>query len=426
MKITYLAAGAGEMYCGACAHDVNLTSGLLAEGHDVQLVPLYTPIRTDLDIPPTTEIFLGGIGVFLRQQFPWLSLPVFVEKLLRRSDLLAWAGKRAVKTNPSSLGPMTVSILKGKNGKQKKDLETLLLFLEEENCPDIVHITNSLLSGIAPVLKERLGCPVVCNIQGEDGFLDLMPEKYRKEATELVALNAQYIDCFISPSEIYKQRVQNYFSLPDDKIVVIPPAINTDIYSFSWKGVEDTWTIGYLSRISPEKGLDVLVEAIVSLKKKKKKGVAIKLKVAGKIMDYIFWENILLQAKAEGIVFEYVGELCLEDKIKFLRECSLFCAPSKQPESRGTVALEAIALGVPVILPEAGVFPEILQQTKGGILFQSSNSKDLAEKIHSLSSDDLKEFSFGHKNVQEKYSTKCLAVKTSRLYDRVLSGGMDK
>jgi len=43
MRIIHLAAGAGSMYCGACARDIALVRGLIKRGHDVQIIPLYTP-----------------------------------------------------------------------------------------------------------------------------------------------------------------------------------------------------------------------------------------------------------------------------------------------------------------------------------------------------------------------------------------------
>ena len=47
MKIVYLAAGAGGMYCGSCLHDNTLAAALMRLGEDVLLMPTYTPIRTD-------------------------------------------------------------------------------------------------------------------------------------------------------------------------------------------------------------------------------------------------------------------------------------------------------------------------------------------------------------------------------------------
>ena len=47
MRVVYLIAGAGGMYCGSCLRDNRLAATLIKQGRDVVLVPLYTPIRTD-------------------------------------------------------------------------------------------------------------------------------------------------------------------------------------------------------------------------------------------------------------------------------------------------------------------------------------------------------------------------------------------
>ncbi|MCZ6539665.1 MAG: glycosyltransferase family 1 protein, partial [Chloroflexi bacterium] len=47
MKVAYLTAGAGGMYCGSCMRDNTLAAALLRSGRDVVLIPIYSPIRTD-------------------------------------------------------------------------------------------------------------------------------------------------------------------------------------------------------------------------------------------------------------------------------------------------------------------------------------------------------------------------------------------
>ncbi|MFO0941145.1 MAG: hypothetical protein U0930_10285 [Pirellulales bacterium] len=49
LRIVYLTAGAGGMFCGSCLHDNDVAKTLMRKGHEAILLPLYTPIRTDQD-----------------------------------------------------------------------------------------------------------------------------------------------------------------------------------------------------------------------------------------------------------------------------------------------------------------------------------------------------------------------------------------
>ena len=69
MRITYITAGAGGMYCGACIRDNALAAELMSQGHQVELLPLYTPTLTDEPNVSQDAVFFGGINVYLQQHF---------------------------------------------------------------------------------------------------------------------------------------------------------------------------------------------------------------------------------------------------------------------------------------------------------------------------------------------------------------------
>lgn len=67
MKLLSITAGAANMYCGSCLRDNALAAELIARGHDVMLVPLYTPTRTDEPNVSDRHVFFGGVSVYLQQ-----------------------------------------------------------------------------------------------------------------------------------------------------------------------------------------------------------------------------------------------------------------------------------------------------------------------------------------------------------------------
>lgn len=425
MRITYIVAGAGDMYCGACARDVALIHELTARGHDVSVTALYTPFHADEEsVLGTAPIYYGGINVFLQQVSSiFRSTPSVVDRLFDSPALLRWASKFAIKTKAEELGPMTISVLEGKNGQQKKELARLIAFLKQNPDRDVVNITNSMLSGIAVEIKSQLGVPVICTLQGEDGFVNMMPEPYKTRARDLMRKNAEFIDVFLSPSESYADKMSEFLAVDRDRIKVVRAGVNTSTYINPETRLKDPFTIGYLSVITPSKGLDLLVEAFIMLVKQHKRDV--QLHVAGKVLNRDYFNSIHNRLDSEQLLsrFQHLGEVELAGKLAFLKECSVFAVPTRIEESRGMAAMEAMAMGLPVIVPECGVFPEMISLTSGGVLYPSQDAGMLAQSIADLidnpsRTDELSKL--GAAGIRRHYSASQMAEETLSVYSRLL------
>src|SRR5580700_9380416 len=114
MRITYITAGAAGMFCGSCMHDNTLAAALTRLGHDVLLVPTYTPIRTDEEDVSQHRVFFGGINVYLQQKLGvFRRTPWFLDRMFDAPSLLRWVSRFAVRTQSQDLGDLTISMLKG-------------------------------------------------------------------------------------------------------------------------------------------------------------------------------------------------------------------------------------------------------------------------------------------------------------------------
>lgn len=410
------------MYCGACTRDINLLKGLIDRGHDVETVALYTPLHADYDpnLKPAS-LFFGGINVYLQQVSRlFRHTPAAFDRLLDNPALLGWVSKFAITTRAEDLGPMTVSVLAGRDGRQRKELDRLISYLEGAERPDIVNITNSMLSAIAPEIKKRLGVPVVCTLQGEDGFVGLMPEPFKSEARRLMALNSKSIDLFISPGESYAEQMSEFLSVPVEKIRVVRAGIDTAAYKNPDPRPRNPFTIGYLSVITPAKGLDLLVDAFTGLTDREAR-----LIVAGKVLDRGYWDAITAKIAAAGLSsrFEYLGEVDFEGKTRLLRRCSAFSVPSRIAESRAMAMMEAAASGVPIAAPETGVFPEMISLTGGGLLFPPGHSDGLARALSELLNDPGRADSIGQSGaagIERHYSSTQMTEQTIGAYSELL------
>src|SRR5438876_5326191 len=204
MKILSITAGAAGMYCGSCTRDNALAVELLARGHDVTLLPLYTPTTTDETNVSTNRVLFGGISIYLQQYLSlFRMMPRFLDRLWDSPAIIRALASRSLSTDPKLLGDLTLSMLEGERGVLRKEFEKLLNWLADEPVPDVVNLPNSLLIGLAGPLKRALKRPLFCTLQGEDLFLEGLSERYRERALDLIRQQVPDVDGFLSVSDYY-------------------------------------------------------------------------------------------------------------------------------------------------------------------------------------------------------------------------------
>jgi glycosyltransferase involved in cell wall biosynthesis len=389
MRILHIAAGAGGMYCGACARDILLVTGLRLRGHEVRVVPLYTPLRIDGEEPFESDpVYMGGINLYLQQRSAlFRRLPAALDRFLDNTALLRFVSRFAIDTRASELGAMTVAMLSGADGPFRKESDRLMAHLETEPPPEAVVITNTMLSGLAPAFKRRWGTPILCQVQGEDGFIGGMPEPHRSEAHRLLRENARSVDLFVSPNTPYAAQMVDYLGIAEADMRVVRTGLPAEDYAPTGPRPREPFTIGFLSGIARGKGLDLLVEAWRKLVLDE--GRDAHLRVAGRPLDAAYWRETQARAMEATLAakFEYAGEIDFAEKVRFLHGCSAFSVPSRHAEVRGRAVMEAMAAGVPVVVPASGVYPEMLSLTGGGLLFAAEDVGELAAALRRLMDD---------------------------------------
>lgn len=395
-KVVYLTAGAAGMYCGSCMRDNALVSSLIRRGLDVELVPLYTPIRTDDADMSVDRVFFGGINVFLQQRIPlFRHLPAFLDRWLDHPSVIRRLTVKAVKVDPKELGELTLSMVRGESGFQRKEVRNLVKWLKEESRPDLVCLTNLLVGGSAPALKRELNVPILVTLQGDDLFIEDLAEPYRTEVLGEMKRLAAGIDGFITFNQFYAQKMGDLLDIPPEKFHFTSLGIDTAAFDEVWKihqvrEAPDKTLIGYFARVCPEKGFDVLVDAFIQLKKKPE-GAGIRLKAGGWLpaKDRDFYEAQLDKLRAAGLEddFEYVGSPDFSGKLAFFKEVDIFTVPANFSEPKGIYALEAMASGIPIVKPDHSGFPELVERSGGGLLFPKGDAEALAQQWMRLAGD---------------------------------------
>ena len=425
MKILYVTAGAGGMYCGSCLRDNALAAELMSQGHDVVLLPVYTPTLTDETNVSSGKVLYGGVSVYLQQYVPlFRKTPWLLDRLWDSSLAIKAATRFSVSTDPSLLGELTLSMLQGEKGLHGKELLKLLKWLKSQPVPDVINLPNSLLIGLAGPLKRAVDRPIFCTLQGEDLFLEGLREPYKSRALGLIQEKVGDVDGFVAVSDYYARFMADYLRIPAQAMHMVPLGINLAGYGPRPHPRSGPFTIGYFARVAPEKGLHNLVEAYRFLRRDMGSG-SVRLEVAGYLAPEHggYLRGIEKQMAQWGLDGElrYRGVLDRRGKIEFLQSLDVLSVPSVYKEPKGMFLLEAMACGVPVVQPRHGAFPEILEKTGGGILVDSEDTHALARGILSIWKDPELAAELGRKGregVGKHYNVAQEALRTLQVYAR--------
>lgn len=390
MKIVFLTAGAAGMYCGSCMHDNSLARALRALGSDCLLQPLYTPIRTDEPSIASKQLFFGGVHIYLLQRFPLFRwVPSSLRRLLDHPRFLAWATRRAGSTDAAVLGDLALSMLRGEHGPQRDEVERLVAWLRDDIQPDMIVFSNLLIGGCIPAIRRELPkTKIIAILQGDDTFLDHLPRPYRQTAISELGKLSQQCHAIVVNSNFYGQKMGQLLGLPKIKLKVLPLSIDTAPFIESSPPAERAIvSIGYLARISPEKGLHHLIDAFIELAGRPGCEHAI-LTVAGWLGQPYETYKRQLEARLQSANllsrYVYLGSPDLAGKLSMLRSIDILCVPTEHEEPKGLFVLEALASGVPVVQPAHGAFPELIQSTGGGILVTPGDRNSLADGLERL------------------------------------------
>src|ERR1043166_2318978 len=443
------------MYCGLCIRDNALVKILRQMGHQVIMVPLYLPFTLDeADQSEGTPIFFSGINVYLEQKSAlFRHAPQWFHELFRSRSLLKKVAGKAAGTRPEELGDLTLSMLRGEEGRQARELDQLIGWLKTQAKPDVICLSTTLLIGVARRLQSELKCPVVCLFQGEDYFLDALPEPARTDCWNTLAVRGKEVALFVAPTRTYGELMRSKLGLVQEKVRVVYNGISVEGYDEAVLspeskvpsqgiGVEGQGpsaarstpetrhaapSLGYFARICKEKGLDRLVEAYILLRQRGRVK-DLKLKIGGGCGPGAepFVTGLRERLSKAGMLtdVEFHPNLDRKAKVEFLKSLAIFSVPALYGEAFGLYLIEAMAAGVPVVQPRSGAFPELIEATGGGVICEAGDAMALADAIEELLLNPQRARALGQSGrqaVQEKFSAEAMARETVRVFEDVKS-----
>lgn len=430
MKIIYLITGSGgSFYCANCYRDMLYVRAIRkVPGVEARAIPLYLPPFEEKAVQNIFDrnVFFGAISMFLREKVRFLrNMPAFLDRLLDIRPLLKLAAHQAGTTSTEGYEELTISMIEGDNAFRKNEVDRLVRYLMREGKPEIIHLSNALILGIARQLKKRMDIKVVCSVLNEDDWIDEMREPFRSRAWQMIAREAVYVDTFITPSNYFRNLFISKTGLKGDNIEVVPIGYDPELKPET-RIVRTPSSVGYFCRVSHQNGFDKLVDAFIELKKKNTiPGLSLKVCGGYTGIDKPFILEQVRKLKNAGlgksvtIYPEFKGDA----KQKFFNDVDVITVPVRKYDGYGLYILEANNAGIPVVQPATGAFPEIVEKTGGGIVYTPDDVTELALNLERLMSDRdllLRLGETGQKNAGGLFSIARMSDGLSAVYNKTM------
>lgn len=371
--------------------DNTLARTLCRGGDDAVLVPTYTPIRVDEEDVSVDRVFLGGINVYLDSTVPgWKRMPAWMTSWLNRPGLIRWLS-RFGRTDAAHLGSLTLDMLRGSAGPQRREIRQFVSYLCDELQPDLILFSNALLSGVLSELRQRFDGRILCLLQGDDVFLEALNPNWKQKVLNQLRDNCRLFDGFLTHSRYYRDFMAKYLDVADDRFRQIPLTIDIADTSGGPHAAARVATpgqagrrvrVGYFARICPEKGIQNLLGAAAQVLPDCPNA---EIAIAGYLSEQHrrWFEQLLAEATAAapnrihwlGSPADRVQKFDIMSRFDFL------CVPTEYHEPKGLYVLEAGLLGIPALLPSHGAFPELIEALGDGWLYDGNTGHDLASAL---------------------------------------------
>jgi glycosyltransferase involved in cell wall biosynthesis len=427
MNIVQIIPGSGgNFYCGNCLRDSKFVDALRKKGHQVIKVPMYLPLYSDEHDISDIPVFYGAISIYLKQLYPiFRKAPAWFDRLLNTKPALKMAASMAGSTDAKGLDEMTISMLMGEGGKQQEELERMVDWIADHCKPDIIHISNALLLGLAHRIRERIKVPIFCSLQDEDVWVDVMQPASRAIVWKLMHEKSADVDAFIAVSNYFAGVMKQKMGLQNHRIFPVYLGVDPTEYEFEEATIKPR-TIGYISRMCHENGLDIAVDAFVILKKQS--GFEdVKLCVTGgsTAADSRYIAGLKKQIRKAGLEDQVDFHESFEGagRKEFFKKVAIASVPVRNGEAFGIYLPELMASGIPIIQPDLGAFPEIVNQSGGGTVYSPNTPEILAKNWAGVLCNEklMSEWSLqARKGVEQHFDIHVHTGKIIEVYEKLI------
>ncbi|MDR2928785.1 MAG: glycosyltransferase family 4 protein [Cytophagaceae bacterium] len=425
MKILFIIPGSGDsFYCGNCFRDNLHATALRKAGHEVIIMPLYLPL-THKSIQANTPIFFSAVTYYIAQKFfARRRIPKWLERLTGSRAALRIASSMSGTTSAEGMEAMTLSMITGAITDKAfhNQVQPLIEWIRNHDTPDVIHLSTTLLLGVAKAIHKEMNIPTVCSLQDEEVWIDTLNTRDARAAWSAIAQNITCISAFTASSEFYKATAIRRF--PHIRhIEVIYPGIDHSKYACA--DVPAHPTIGFFYRMNRDNGLHILAEAFAKLKRNNTIP-NLKLKIGGGYSgaDRRFLRKIRRTLAPFMSDVEICSHYSVGSHASFYASVSVVCVPLTFDEAVGLYVCEAFACGRPAVEPATGSFPEIVSDA--GILYHPNTPEALSQALEIIFTTNAL-YTASTRKANElatiRYSDKVAAERLTKLYATLVDNG---
>jgi glycosyltransferase involved in cell wall biosynthesis len=286
---------------------------------------------------------------------------------------------------------------------------------------DLIHANNEPLCNRAALLVGKcLAIPIVCHVRGD------------QEGSRLMGWAYSLPNCFIPVSHWVAESIEKKLKVDRNKINVIYDGIALDQLNINAQGLNfrapfrievNDFAVGLVGLLIPWKGQEMFID---SAKLLKNKIPHLKMIIVGgtpdDCTDYekMLRERVLNEELDDIIIF--TGHI--KEMAHVYNGLDIIVSASTSPEPLGTVVIESLAMGRPLIGPNHGGAAEMMKHGHTGLLFEPKNPSSLASAIESLYKDEALRIRLGHNARQhalETFSVDIHSEKVQKIYDELLN-----
>lgn len=304
---------------------------------------------------------------------------------------------------------------------------------EEGYLFDVIHAHDWLVAQVAKTLKHLYNLPLIATIHAtEHGrnagiYTDLQRHIHNLE-WELTYESARVIVC----STYMRKELETVFSLPTDKIDVLPNGVDRKLLQVPMKEISlgheanaqiHAPSIVFIGRLVQEKGVHLLLSAATEVLREFPNAT---FSIVG---SGSYQSTLMAQADQLGISnhVHFAGFVTDDVRNRTLSGADVAVFPSLY-EPFGIVALEAMATGTPVIVADVGGLSDIVQHAHNGLKMYANDIASLAEQIKVLLRDKQFAESLAHVAQTEliRYDWAKISSDTKKIYERVYNSSLDQ
>jgi len=366
----------------------------------------------------------GGVGIHIKNLTAELAKCIDIESRYFSPE------DEAAQGNPSSFGFSGHNdVIAQSGGKFKNVLDAIsinLMMVEKNIDAELVH-AHTWYGNLAGFwAKELYGLPLVSTVHSLEPLRPWKREQLGNAYNLSLWMEKTGIensDRVLAVSKEMRDDILKHFTIPEEKVTVLHNGIDLNKYKNRGKGDAlakygvDFPYILFVGRLSRQKGITVLIDAMERLKQN------MKLVILASSPDTPEIENEVAESVKGKDNIVWINKMLPENElIQFYSNASLFACPSIY-EPFGIINLEAMACNVPVVASAVGGIKEVVVDGETGLLVSPDKPQELADAMDELLGDkDMcrRLGENGRRRVETMFSWESIAKKLIAIYEDIL------